>query len=193
MVSEGDKKNTGSSLSSPKPAAENQPWTREAAKAKLAEERHRFKIQRADWSEPKGDFDHLPPEERPFSIEPFKHERSRVPFLMTDEDRKRRQIWVESQAVANHEPVRVPELETMIYNPIRRLYRVPTDRLFQALTPVLGGPNRMPFFRMLLPKLFLGWLGGCTLWYHLQYNRKNWEDLKGFTVIVGRGVYMPVS
>jgi hypothetical protein len=186
MVSDSDKKTSVTT-------AANQPQTREAARAKLAEECHRLSMQRADWTDTTTVYDHLPKEEKPFNIEPFPNERQRVPFTMTDEDRKRRKIWVESQQLADHEPVRVPELETMIYNPIRRLYRVPTDRLFQALTPVLGGPNRAPFFRAVIPKLFMGWLGGCALWYHYKYNRQSWEDRKGFTVIHTRGIILPVQ
>ena len=187
MVS--DKSKNSSSLTTEQ---QQQPLSKEAAQAKLAHERKIFKIERAEWTEPKSDFDHWPPEERPFPIEPFPHERQRLPFRMTDEDRQRRKAWVQSQQLADHEPVRVPELETMIYNPIRRLYRVPTDRLFQALTPVLGGPNRAPVFRYLFPKLIMGWVLGCSLWYQLKYNRADWQERKGFTIIKTHGIHLPV-
>ena len=104
----------------------------------------------------------------------------------------RRKIWVQSQQLADHEPVRVPELERMIYNPIRRLYRMPTDRLFNALAPILG-EHRVPLYRFVVPKLFLGWLAGCTLWYHMKYNTVDWEGRKGFEIIKTKPVLLPVN
>ena len=45
------------------------------------------------------------------------------PFKMTDEDRHRRAKFLHAQELTDREPMNVPELERMIYNPIRRLYR----------------------------------------------------------------------
>ena len=128
-----------------------------------------IQVERAEWTQQPTAFDHLPPSEKPFPIEPFPNERQRLPFKMTDEDRKRRKIWVESQELTDREPIRVPELEKMIYNPIRRLYRLPTDRLFNSLAPMVG-EHRVPFLRFCIPKIFLGYIGACLLYYQIKYN-----------------------
>ena len=141
----------------------------EKAQYQLKKEIKSMKVQEAKWNKEPTIFDKVPDHERPFPIEPFPHERQRIPFKMTDEDRKRRQIYLESQQLTDREPVRVPELERMIYNPIRRLYRLPTDRLFNALAPVIGA-HRVPFARYIVPKLFLGYLIGVAGWYNIKYN-----------------------
>ncbi|CAF0798322.1 unnamed protein product [Brachionus calyciflorus] len=167
--------------------------TNEAQKAtrpSLKAEIKKLSSQEAKWTHEPTAFDHFPAHEKPFPIEPSPNERQRLPFKMSDEERLRRKIWVKSQELTEREPVRVPELEQMIYNPIRRLYRAPTDRLFQKLAPIVG-EHRVPFFRMVVPKLFLGYVGACVLWYNIKYNQINWEDRKGFTLIQSKGIYLP--
>lgn len=147
----------------------NEDQKKELAKRHLNSERSKLLSQEAKWIQEPTAFDHLPPHEKPFPIEPFPNERQRLPFKMSEEDRLRRKIWAHSQELTEREPVRVPELERMIYNPIRRLYRAPTDRLFNALAPIVG-QHRVPLFRMIVPKMFLGYLGACFLWYNVKYN-----------------------
>ena len=96
-----------------------------------------LKEQPVKWTKPSSPFDHLPPHERPFNIQPFGNERSRLPFKMTDEDRLRRKKWIESQTLTDREPVHVEELERQIFNPIRRLYRAPADKVMKLLVPVV--------------------------------------------------------
>ncbi|RNA24959.1 NADH dehydrogenase ubiquinone 1 beta subcomplex subunit 6 [Brachionus plicatilis] len=163
---------------------------KEVMKQNLKVEIKKLLSQETKWTKEPTPFDHFPAHEKPFPIEPFPHERHRLPFKMSEEDRQRRKTWIKSQELTEREPVRVPELEQMIYNPIRRLYRGPTDRLFQALAPVVG-QHRVPFFRMIIPKLFLGYIGACVVWYNLKYHKGDWEEKKGFTLIQTRGVYLP--
>jgi hypothetical protein len=106
-------------------------------KKSVQAEREALFREETKWTSQHTPFDHLPPHERPFNIQPFPTERDRLPFKMTDEDRLRRRKWVESQELSPREPVRVPELENILFNPIRRFYRYPMTRLFQLLTPVL--------------------------------------------------------
>jgi hypothetical protein len=186
MVSDGDHNNKQVS----KVSEEEQ--TKQQARQNLKKELNQMLKQEAKWTQEPTIFDKLPRHEKPFPIEPFPHERQRLPFRMTEEDRLRRKAWVHSQQLAEHEPVRVPELERMIYNPIRRLYRLPTDRLFNTLKPVIG-ETRVPLARYVIPKLFLGWIAGCTLWYQVKYNTATWQERKGFTFIKQRPVYLPVS
>lgn len=141
------------------------------AKKALKREVHDLLTQEAKWSQPETAYDHLPAHEKPFPIEPLRHERQRLPFKMSAEDRARREAWLRAQELSDREPVRVPELETMIYNPFRRLYRLPTDKLFSALAPIVG-EHRVPAFRWVVPKFFLAWVGGCVVWYHLKFNRQ---------------------
>ena len=54
---------------------------------------------------------------------------------MTDEDRSRRQRYIESQTLSDREPVRVNELEPLLLNPIRRLYRAPFNSTIKYLEP----------------------------------------------------------
>lgn len=105
--------------------------------AKLEKELHDLKAQPAKWTKERTIYDRLPPYEKPFNIEPFRDERERLPFKMTDEDRLRRKRWVHSQELSEREPVRVPELEKQLFNPIRRLYRAPADKIFKALEPLV--------------------------------------------------------
>ena len=93
------------------------------------------------WTQPKTPYDHLPPHERPFNLEPFPNERNRLPFKMTDEDRLRRQKYLESQTLSDREPVRVDELERQLLNPIRRFYRAPFNHLIKLLEPTFVRNN----------------------------------------------------
>jgi hypothetical protein len=166
MVSANDK-TSGGHLTNPSELTEDQ--QKEMTKKSLKKEVNSLLTQEAKWTKEFTPFDHLPPHEKPFNIEPFPNERQRLPFKMSEEDRMRRKLWVKSQELTEREPVRVPELETMIYNPIRRLYRVPTDKLFGMLSPIVG-EHRVPLFRYFVPKLFLGYIGACILWYNVKYN-----------------------
>lgn len=175
-------------------AVSKQPLTDDQRKA-LSKQSHKSEVaslmsQQAKWSAEPTQFDHLPAHEKPFPIEPFPHERQRLPFKMSDEDRMRRKIWVKSQELTEREPVRVPELETMLYNPIRRLYRGPTDKAFSLIAPLVS-EHRVPLFRFFVPKLFLGWLGACALWYNVKYTPANWEEKKGVTFLQAKGIYLP--
>jgi hypothetical protein len=140
----------------------------EVRKDLVTKERKSMGIQRAKWVEPKTIYDDLPAHEKPFNIEPFPNERQRLPFRMTDEDRKRRSVWLESQQLTDREPVYVPELDKMIYNPIRRLYKVPTNKFFDSLVPIVGH-EAAPALKFIVPKIFLAWIAGCTIWYNFKY------------------------
>jgi len=57
---------------------------------------------------------------------------------MTDEERAWRKQWVEDQALADDEPVPVPEIYKELRNPIRRFYQWPLNQLEMYLTPRIG-------------------------------------------------------
>ena len=143
----------------------------EKAKSDLKKEVKSYQVSEAKWNTERSIFDKLPDHEKPFPIEPFPHERQRLPFKMTDEDRMRRKVYLESQELTDREPIRSEELERIMYNPIRRFYRLPTDRFFNALAPVLGA-HRVPLFRYLIPKAIMGYILLCTAWYNIKYNQE---------------------
>lgn len=71
-------------------------------------------------------------------------ERERL-LGMSAEERAWRAQWVRDQRLAPHEPVYVPELIKARFNPIRRFYRAPLDKVFTTLTPVLVCDSRSTF------------------------------------------------
>lgn len=163
-----------------------------SAGAKLHRELDRMSKEQSSWTAPPTAFDSWPAHEKPFPVEPFHHERSRLPFKMTDEDRERRAKFLHAQELTDREPMNVPELERMIYNPIRRLYRWPADKLFNSLAPVIGEQRVRPA-RVLLPKLAMVYLSGVCLWYQFKYNSVTWESKGGFKMVTTQASILPVS
>lgn len=62
-------------------------------------------------------------------------ERERL-IGMTDDERAWRKQWLKDLEL-HHGPKKVPALEKELTNPIRRFYRMPLDKLCDALTPVM--------------------------------------------------------
>lgn len=156
----------------------------------LSKEMTSMMVAEAKWAANPTRYDKLPAHEKPFPIEPFPHDRQRLPFKMSDEDRLRRKAWVHSQQLTDREPMYSAELERQIYNPFRRLYRSPTNKLFNMLAPIVG-EHRVPFFRYTVPKVFFLYLTGCFAWYQIKYNKVNWEDGSGISAILTRPVILP--
>jgi hypothetical protein len=172
------------------PAALSEEKRKEHATQNLNQELHRMNSEESKWTSSPTAFDNLPPHEKPFPIEPFLHERQRLPFKMTDEDRLSRSKYLHSQELTDREPMNVPELERMIYNPIRRMYRLPADKLFNALGPFIGEQRVRPA-RVLLPKLAMLYMSGVFLWYQFKYNSVTWEQKGGFTMVKSQQAYLP--
>lgn len=63
-------------------------------------------------------------------------ERERL-LGMSTEERAWRAQWLKDQHLAPNEPVHVPEYWRERYNPIRRFYRAPLDKLYNVLKPAL--------------------------------------------------------
>lgn len=171
-----------------KPLTDDQ--KKEISQQKLDHEIHDMNVKQSTWTSSPTVFDNLPAHEKPFPIEPFAHERSRLPFKMTDEDRLRRKKFLHSQELTDREPINVPELERMIYNPIRRLYRWPADKLFNSLAPVIG-ENKVRPARVLVPKIFMLYATGCFLWYQFKYNKPTWEQPGGWNMVKSQGMVLP--
>ena len=71
----------------------------------------------------------------PFSIEPMPHVRQRLWKPMTNEERALRKQWVQDQILSPNEPRHVPEVYPK--NAIRRFYRYPWDKIYNALKTVM--------------------------------------------------------
>lgn len=71
----------------------------------------------------------------PMSIEPFPHERQRLPFQMTAEDRALRQQWLRDQQLTPREPRYVPE--NIPRNFFRRVFGYPWDAVTKLSTSVI--------------------------------------------------------
>lgn len=81
--------------------------------------------------------DKFPIWERDFNIEPFKFERSRLPFRMTNEERLWRKQYLQDQVLAADEPKNVPNLDKLHKNPIRYRWMVFWDGIFNKIRPVV--------------------------------------------------------
>lgn len=56
---------------------------------------------------------------------------------MTDEERAWRKQWLKDQILAPDEPKEVPEIYKELYNPIRRFYLWPGNKLEKRLAPFM--------------------------------------------------------
>lgn len=56
---------------------------------------------------------------------------------MTDEERAWRAKFLKDQRLAPNEPRIVPEIYAELNNPIRRFYKAPLNKLYEALIPTL--------------------------------------------------------
>lgn len=79
----------------------------------------------------------------PMTIEPFPHERQRLPFQMSVEDRALRQQWLRDQHLTPNEPRYVPELRPR--NFFRRTFGLPWDLLTKAITPTIVSARAMQY------------------------------------------------
>lgn len=105
-------------------------------------------------------------------------ERERL-LGMTDEERAFRRQFLKDQILSPNEPRKVPEMYKILYNPIRRFYRWPLDKLEATLEPVLGA-TKAQFSRFLLG---IGALAVATIYwfaYYAKYNSNDWTRKSGW-------------
>ncbi|KAG8230577.1 hypothetical protein J437_LFUL004490 [Ladona fulva] len=105
---------------------------------------------------------------------------------MTDEEREWRKKWLKDQELSPREPVAVPE----VLNPIRRAYRMPLDKIFTALVPVLG-QDRAVKARWWTGKALLTIFGVYCVHYYFKYNANDWTRRGGWRVIKSRSAVYP--
>lgn len=96
---------------------------------------------------------------------------------MTDAERAFRKQWLQDQVLSPNEPRNVPQMYKALYNPIRRFYRWPLDKLETALAPTMGVEGAH-LLRFGIGKF--GFLVAGALWftYYLKYNANTWQHKK---------------
>ncbi|CAF0943786.1 unnamed protein product [Adineta ricciae] len=130
--------------------------------------------------------DKFPVWEREFSIQPFKYERARLPFRMSNEERLWRKQWLQDQLLAADEPKNVPNLNKLHKNPIRYRWMVFWDSVFNRLRPVVGN-NTASILRQVVPKLLVIHLGVCSWIYMALYHKQDWEKWGGVQIYGYKG------
>ncbi|CAH1977051.1 unnamed protein product [Acanthoscelides obtectus] len=116
-------------------------------------------------------------------------ERERV-LGMTDEERAFRKQWLKDQELSPNEPRKVPEMYKATFNPIRRFYRWPLDKLAEKLTPIVG-EERAIGIRWKTGKILMGIAAAYYITYYFKYNRNDWMRKGGWRVIESRQNCVP--
>ncbi|GAB0095218.1 NADH dehydrogenase 1, beta subcomplex, subunit 6 [Sergentomyia squamirostris] len=116
-------------------------------------------------------------------------ERERL-FGMTNAERAWRKQWLKDQILAPHEPVHVPQYHQEITNPIRRFYQWPLNKLWEKLTPSLGG-YRAYTIRFWIGKAAMVTAGLYATFYYFKYNQNDWTRKGGWRVIESRRAVLP--
>ncbi|XP_055713546.1 uncharacterized protein LOC129807951 [Phlebotomus papatasi] len=116
-------------------------------------------------------------------------ERERL-FGMSDAERAWRKQFLKDQILAPHEPVHVPQYYREITNPIRRFYQWPLNKLWEILTPSLGG-QRAYAVRFWIGKGLMITGGIYAAFYYFKYNTNDWTRKGGWRVIKSRRAVVP--
>jgi len=121
----------------------------------------------------------------PFNIEPFPHERERLPFKMTVVDRALREQWVKDQHLSPNEPRHVPEIFPK--NVFRRMYGTPWNFVATKLsTSGLTSEGGAAVFRFFTPKLAMYFVGVSFIYSYFKNNQTSWEQNTGWNIFANR-------
>ncbi|XP_071454946.1 NADH dehydrogenase [ubiquinone] 1 beta subcomplex subunit 6 [Hetaerina americana] len=127
---------------------------------------------------------------KPFPIEGrMARERERL-MGMTDEERAWRKQWLKDQELTAREPLYQAEQHPELFNPIRRAYRFPLDKVFGALTPALGEKRAM-MARWWTGKILMSIFAVYSVTYYFKYNTNDWTRRGGWRVISTRPAVFP--
>lgn len=127
---------------------------------------------------------------KPFSIAGrYVNERERLNG-MTDAERAFRKQWLKDQILTHNEPKHVPQLYQELYNPIRRFYRWPLDKVWTILTPSLGN-YRAYSIRFWTGKAAMSIAFVYATYYYFKYNQNDWTRKGGWTVYKSRKAVHP--
>ena len=118
-------------------------------------------------------------------------ERERL-IGMTDEERAWRAKFVKSQNLSKEEPI-IPEgYHKAYYNPLRRFYRAPLNKVEGTLTSTLGAQGAY-IVRHVTAKFIMGGIAVYGAWYYFKYNRATWMRKSGWAVMSSREPLLPGS
>lgn len=109
---------------------------------------------------------------------------------MSPEERAWRAQWLKDQHLAPDEPVINPEYYRQRYNPIRRFYRAPLDKLENALLPKIGEQGAY-FFRHLISKTAFALIMVYSTIYVFKYRQSDWTRKSGWKVSQSRPIVLP--
>lgn len=116
-------------------------------------------------------------------------ERERI-IGMTNEERAYRAKFLKSLDLAPDEPIIPKNYNKEYYNPIRRFYRAPFDKLESALIPLVGEAPAVGI-RTLLGRSIMGIFVIYAGWYYFRYNTANWMRQSGWKVMRERETVFP--
>ncbi|KAL0109789.1 hypothetical protein PUN28_013453 [Cardiocondyla obscurior] len=128
--------------------------------------------------------------ERPMSIlRRVGRERERM-LGMTDEERAWRKKWLDSQKLAPEEPVLPKNYYQQMYNPIRRFYMAPMNKFQNMMEPLLS-KNGAFILRHAITRSVMGIFAIYCVYYHLKYNKMDWQRNGGWKVTLNRPIMYP--
>ncbi|KAJ8670116.1 hypothetical protein QAD02_001375 [Eretmocerus hayati] len=108
---------------------------------------------------------------------------------MTEAERAWRAQWVKDQ-VLHDEPITPDAYYRERYNPIRRFYRAPLDKLENFLAPRLN-PTKAAIIRHLIGKTAIGITFFYCAAYYFKYNPSTWETKGGWKITQSRIAMYP--
>ncbi|KAK2581001.1 hypothetical protein KPH14_006054 [Odynerus spinipes] len=100
---------------------------------------------------------------------------------MTDEERAWRAKFLKDQILDPDEPKIPPNYYKERYNPIRRFYRAPMDKVERMLCPVVGSVAA-DAIRRITAKTVMGITLTYFAWYYFKYNKHEWIRFGGWRV-----------
>lgn len=107
----------------------------------------------------------------------FWYDRERLSPDFDEDWRTYRAKYLHSLELDPREPVRVPEYETELINPIRRLYMKPGDWLQEkVLSKFARDREYASLYRITITRGIMIWMAGIGLYYWLKYNSMNWME-----------------
>ena len=116
-------------------------------------------------------------------------ERERL-IGMSDEERAWRAKFVKSQNLAKEEPIMPEGYTKAYYNPLRRFYQAPLNKVEAVLLPKLGAQGAY-LVRHVTAKFIMGGIAVYGGWYYMKYNKATWMRKSGWAVTTSRNPVLP--
>lgn len=117
------------------------------------------------------------------------NERERL-IGMTDEERAFRAKYLKSLNLAPDEPIIPKDYDKEYYNPIRRFYRAPLNKLENALIPMLGNTTAV-IVRNVIGRSIIAIFTIYCGWYYYRHNTATWMRKSGWRVMMSREAVYP--